>query len=160
MTRKQETYVVPAEGYGRDAGKRFVVLQMGAIQQEKWGIRMLNALASSGVEIKESGLKAGFAKFAVQDLSFSSFRGLDWEAMEPLLDEMLACAQLDASGRGDNLRPIKPGTDEVEEVQTLFWLRGKIIELHTGFSFADRLKSLSASKTKKSPRTPSRTSRG
>lgn len=147
----------PAEN--RDAGKSFFLREMPARQAEKWAIRALNLLAASGFEVPDSAAHAGLAGLASVGVDLSNFRGLDWEKLEPLLDEMLGCvSSLPNPANVGVIVPLVAGSEQIEEVKTLLTLRKEVLELHLGFSLADKFRSLSAAKTQSDPQTSSPTS--
>ena len=147
--RKWKNVTIEAEG--RDQGKTFRITELSAFKAEKWAGRALIALISSGASIPDSVAKAGMAGVAamgVQALTTAS--GIQWNAIEPLLDEMMGCVQfIPSMDRPNVMLPWTTvvNTDQVEEVQTLLTLRKEVLELHLGFSLADKLKSLSLSET-------------
>lgn len=127
------------ESHGRDAGKSFLLTEMDADRAEKWAMRALNALAASGLQIPDG---AGLAEIA--SVGLDSFRGLPWNETEPLLDEMFSCVQCvpDPNKRTAQYplgypRPLAKG--DIEEVKTRLKLRLEVLELHLGFSLADKL---------------------
>jgi hypothetical protein len=137
--RKTEVFIGDS---GRDTGKVFLLKEMSADRAEKWAARALNALAASGVQVPDG---AGLSHIAA--IGFDSFRGLPWEQVEPLLDEMFSCVQRipDPEKKSAQFpfgysRPLME--DDIEEVLTRLKMRGKILELHLGFSIADALSTL------------------
>jgi hypothetical protein len=136
--RKTEPYTITSEG--RDKGKVFLLQEMPAMQAEKWAGR---ALMESGVqipdELADGGMEALMAPAAMQAV-FSGLLGglarLRWESVEPLLDEMMTCVRVipDPKNNCDFSRPINQTAGDIEEVATLFQLRGALLKLHTGFS--------------------------
>lgn len=130
---------------GRDKGKRFYLTEMPPIQAEKWAARALLALTSSGVDIPENIAGAGLAGVAV--LGFQALGRADFQAIEPLMDEMMQCVKIipDPS-RPEYKRTLNfppPGDDDseadIEELTTLGILRMEVFELHVGFSIRDVL---------------------
>lgn len=134
--------VVDITAEGRDKGKRFYLTEMPPIQAEKWAARALLALTSSGVDIPENIAGAGLAGVAA--LGFQALGRANFQAIEPLMDEMLQCVKIvpDPSRpeykRALNFPP--PGDDDseadIEELSTLGLLRMEVFELCSGFSIA------------------------
>lgn len=143
--RKRDIVTIPTgdPDKNRDQGKSYLLTEMPARQAEKFAMRLLLALAAQKLvdpEIARSGM-AGFASVTTEMLG-----GLSPDVVEPLMDEMIdACVEFvgDPSKRDDNRstvesrmvpisRPLIP--DDIEEIQTLALLRGRLIDLHTGFS--------------------------
>jgi len=144
--RKEKSITVSAEG--RDKGKQFKLREMSATQAESWAIRVMLAIGSSGIEIPDGLARQGFAGLLVilnnkdaasDELVQTVLSGLrvallvnllkiPYEKAEPLLEEMMACAQIvePAITRG-----LMEG--DVEEVSTLLMLRKEIWGLHSDF---------------------------
>lgn len=149
MTRKTRTVVIPPAPEGRenrDAGKRYLLTEMGALQAEKWGVRAILALGTSGIVVPQEFADAGI--FGVALVGYQAFMGSSFAALEPLMDEMMACVDYLPS---DTVRmPFSQfGLSAVEEVSTLLTLRQELMELHTGFTLAElalRLKELVSAK--------------
>lgn len=136
MGRKEVDYSATE---GRDAGKRFKITEMPAMQAEKWGARFFLALAKSGVDIPQDIAQQGMAGVAI--VALRTLGGLDWKLAEPLLDEMFACVQIYLPGDMSQTR--KPSAqDDIEEVKTIWDLRKEVLELHLGFSIAEGLSKL------------------
>jgi hypothetical protein len=121
---------------GRDAGKRFLITEMPAMQAEKWAARFFLALARSGVDIPPDIAQQGMAGIAIVGLR--TLGGLQWSHAEPLLDEMFECVKIYPPN--DTVLPRKPNAQEdIEEVQTIWQLRQEVLELHLGFSISEGL---------------------
>lgn len=115
------------EDEGRDKGKVFVLTEMPARQAEKWAGRTLLALTQAGAELPDDVLTAGMAGFAM--MGVQALAGLKWEGVEPLMDEMLECIQIQPDpAKPDVVRKLFDG--DVEEVLTLIRLRKEILNLH------------------------------
>jgi hypothetical protein len=147
---------ITIEDEGRDQGKVFRITEMPAVKAEKWAARALVALLHSGVEIPDNIAKAGLAGIAAMGVSMLS--GIEWDKLEPLLDEMMECVQVQAPNAKLGFKAILPQADDIEEVTTLFKLRQATLELHLGFSLADKLKSLRESAEEKETSQPAQTS--
>ena len=146
--------VSPPSGksFERDAGKKFLLTEMSARRSEKWATRVLLALLAGGVEIPDDVLGAGMAGVAAVSSSGNGFLrgGIAFETVEPLLDEMLECVQIAEQNMTRELTE-----DDIEEVATLVWLRGEVLQLHVGFSIAERISAyLAARKSMVSLNTP------
>lgn len=158
--RKHKVAVIDREG--RDKGKHFLILEMPAMRAEKWAAKALLALGRAGVEISDETMQAGAA--AVLGAGLSAFKQMRFEDAEPLLDEMMSCisvvpdpARKDPVSSLPLSRPIMTD-DDIEEPGTLLFLRGEVIEVHTGFSVTAALSSLGAAAKTSKPRS-TRTSR-
>lgn len=137
MSRKvQELQVPTLEGIdSRDAGKTYVITEMPATQGEKWAIRALLALTRNGVDVPVDVLKMGFAGLAPYLTNLIG--AIRWEDAEPLLDEMLGCIQIkvvvDSTGT-PFVRKLVEG--DIEEIETITFLRKEVVKLHKGFLIA------------------------
>jgi len=144
MALRVKTVVIEEEG--RDFGKHFVLTEMPAHKAEKWAARALNALLASGMQLPDSTASMGLA--GVASMGLSAFSGLPWDQVEPLLDEMFTCVKyLPDPQRESSLRAIIDAAGDIEEVMTRLTLRREVLELHLGFSLAEKL-STSAVKTR------------
>jgi hypothetical protein len=122
----------------RDTGKVFRLTEMPAVQAEKWAARALLAMSRSGVEIPEEAMSAGAAALLAAGLR--SFTSMAFEDAEQLLDEMFACIQIVTTS--GVVRALID--DDIDEVATRLFLRGEVIEIHTGFSVTATLSTLGA----------------
>lgn len=127
--RKEQVITIPAEGK-RDAGKKFHLQEMPAMQAEAWATRALLALAASGVDLPENFMSMGLAGMAV--VGVKALGGVEYERAKPLLDEMLACVSIMPDDRHPEVRR-KLMEDDIEEVATLMLLRKEILNLHVDF---------------------------
>lgn len=113
----------------RDHGKTYRLTEMPAIPLDKWVARALLALGKSGVDIPDEVRQQGAA--AIMTIGIRAFVGVQFADAEPLMDEMLDCITFVPAKQGD-ARKLFPG--DIEEVETLWHLRGQLMELHTGFT--------------------------
>lgn len=128
MARKTLTYTVADTG--RDQGKVFIITEMPASLSEKWALRALSALASSGMEIPDDIVQSGLAGMA--QIGVQAFGGLPWEKAEPLLDEMFRCIAIQPDPTIANVtRPLIE--DDIEEIATRLKLRVEWWKLHMNF---------------------------
>jgi hypothetical protein len=131
--RKTAKVVISAEG--RDKGKHFLLTEMFASQGEAWAMRVIMALADSGVQLPDEFETLGMAGLA--ELGFKMVAGLKWNVAEPLLREMFDCIQITVNPtqatattralQGDN------GDYDIEEISTRLQLRVEVWKLHMGF---------------------------
>ena len=136
MARKVKEVVITAEG--RDQGKTFVITEMPADQAERWALRALLALQAAGVSLPDGFEAAGMAGVAFAGLS--ALNRIRYEDIAPLLQEMMGCVKY-RHRPGQDAQPLAVGEEcQVEEVATLLQLRAEVLELHTGFSLADKLR--------------------
>jgi hypothetical protein len=128
MARKSINYKVTDEG--RDKGKVFVLTEMSAAQAEKWAMKALLAVISSGVDLPPGFESMGMAGMA--EVGIKALAGLRWEIAEPLLDEMWGCVQVMPST--DKPHVIRPLIDQdIEEIITRIKIRAEIWKLHIDF---------------------------
>lgn len=139
---KQKIVTVPNEpSWGRDVNKSFLITEMPAAQAEKWAMRAFLALKGSDSQIPTNIQSLGMVGVAIVTLNVFLRASVKFEELSPLLDEMLDCVKAIPDKRDmASARPLIPG--EIQEVATLGWLRSEVLELHTGFSFADSLSKL------------------
>lgn len=132
---------VTVDQAGRDLGKIFQLTEMPAASAEKWALRMFIALKGSGNgnEVAESVVRLGMVGVALQGINVFLRAEIDPKVLEPLLDEMLTCVSMIRDPqRSDVVTAMRVDID-IEEVQTLLWLRSEVLRLHTNFSPADAL---------------------
>ena len=141
----RKTKIVPITAEGRDKGKMFLLREMSASQAERWAVRAFLALSRSGFDVPPSVVSSGFAGLAA--FGIRAIAGASYADAEPLLAEMFSCIDaLPDPARPSIQRALVE--DDIEEVATRVFLRGELIELHTGFSIAAALsKQLAAAKT-------------
>jgi hypothetical protein len=138
--RRSEKLTIPgvrSEKPGeRDNGKTFVLTEMDAYRGQDWALRLLLAMAASGVQLPEGALTTGW-----QGLAAFGFRALlqaPYGALKPLLEEMLEQARYEHAP-GQPLQSVKAdaaGNCSVEEIKTYWILHSALFKLHTGFSQA------------------------
>lgn len=114
----------------RDHGKTYRLTEMPAIPLDKWVARALLALGKSGVDIPDEVRQQGAA--AIMTIGIRAFVGVQFADAEPLMDEMLDCITFVPDLKHPDARKLFPG--DIEEVETLWHLRGQLMELHTGFT--------------------------
>lgn len=150
--RKSKIVTIPAAEGNRDSGKHFFITEMSAVRVEKWAMRAISAMANGGMDIPPEVTRLGLG--AVLAAGFRGILTMAFADAEPLLDEMMQCAQvLPDKSKPDVLRPIDD--EDIQEVTTLLLLRTEVIEIHTGFSIAGWLSNLGRSATKdQTPDTP------
>lgn len=132
MALKEKYVTIRGKEENRDNGKRFLIIEMPAYPLEKWGVRALMALATSGITVPQELADAGVLGIAL--LGYQAFMGAKFEAIEPLMDEMLACVKYHPEG-SEAVTDIPRGV--IEEVSTVHLLRREWLELHTGFTLAE-----------------------
>lgn len=127
MSRKSEPVTIEAEG--RDAGKRFIITEMGAVPAERWARRAYGAMQKSGITIPDEVWAAGIA--TITAFGLGALLGAPDEDVEPLLAELMTCVKIvePAIPAGRALTP-----DDIEEMTTILRLRDEVLRLHVGFS--------------------------
>ena len=128
----------PGKPENRDKGKIFFLREMGAVQAERWAMRALIAVSGPGAAVPN---RAGLASLANAKFSLLTMLGnIRWEVAQPLLDEMMECVQ-----RKESATCIRSLVEEdIDEVSTLLQLRKEVLELHLGFSLAEKFQTLVA----------------
>ena len=134
MARK-EIYVTIVES-GRDEGKLFKIIEAPAVQADKWGIRAMLALNRNGAQIPDEIMKLGLIGVLV--VGVHKLKGVLWEDLEPLIDEMLTCIEIVPTPSARNItRKLFTAPDDIEEVSTLSTLRMEVFKLHVNFMPGD-----------------------
>jgi len=124
--RKTKIFIIKSAN--RDKDKKFKLTEMSALQAEKWANNIFLGLIKTGtVEIPDEVKGAGMAALAVVGLR--ALNSINFFDAEPLLDEILSCAQF--IPKGEEPRGILE--DDIEEVETLTSLKTQIFNLHTEF---------------------------
>ncbi len=132
MARKTLDVKIDAEG--RDKGKTFLITEKPSAQAEKWAMKALALAARSGVDLGNISPAMGIQGIAALGvIALMNAVSETWDEAESLLDEMMTCVQIkEASGARDLIG------DDIEEVATRVELRKAVLELHVGFSLADK----------------------
>jgi hypothetical protein len=128
MPRKIVTVTIVDEG--RDLGKVYQITEAPAIQTDKWGIRAMLALNKNGAQIPDEIMRLGLIGVLV--VGVHKLRGVMWDDLEPLLDEMMGCVKIVPTPSKPNVVR-KLMADDIEEISTLSTLRKEVFSLHTGF---------------------------
>lgn len=142
---KSKTVTIPHAGAGerpnRDAGKTYLLTEMPAFQAERWARHAIAATHRSDLNVNEEIAKLGMLGFYL--VGFQALAGGDIHAVDALMDEMLGCIKIQESR--DVVRPIGAQGD-IWEVATLYQLRKELLELHMGFTFAELVPKLTATR--------------
>ena len=98
----------------------------------------IGPVESSVVLIRSHTRTASSAQLV--SVGLEAFGKAKWDLIEPLLDEMMSCVQY--VGNPEKSPDVKLAMssvpDAIEEVTTLLTIRKELLELHLGFSLADR----------------------
>lgn len=116
----------------RDAGKKFLLTEVDAITAEEWGLRALMALGTSGIVVPQELANLGLIGAVI--VGYQAFMGAKQEDILPLWREMLPKTVQYTPSPGV-VMPYNPIL--FEEASTLLHLRQQVMELHTGFTFAE-----------------------
>lgn len=114
-------------GVGRDSARVYRITEMPAFRAEKWAIRALWLIAGTGSDLPESLDNVPFAEFVRR--GFTALFKVDFKDAEPLLDELLLCAEMVTKAGVRKLIL----SDDFEDPRTLLLLRKEIFALHTDF---------------------------
>lgn len=140
---RTEIVTVPASWGARDAGKMFRITEMPALRAEKWAWRLFLAVKGTSGQVPDSLAPLGMVAVGLRGINAFLASDVEWEKLEPLLDEMLTCVGLvrdpttkDPVNDGPLASAIMPETD-IFEVKTLGWLRSEVVRIHTNFSFIE-----------------------
>lgn len=133
---------VTVEAEGADKGKVFRITPMPAWRAEKWGWRAMSVLARSGTELPPLDAMSNLLVVAAYGLE--ALMRAPFEEAEPLLDEMLTCVAI-VPDPVNNPTISRPDIHrDVQELNTILWLRDQVLLAHTGFSVAAVLSNLKA----------------
>lgn len=114
-------------GVGRDSARVYRITEMPAFRAEKWAIRALWLIAGTGSDLPESLDNVPFAEFVRR--GFTALFKVDFKDAEPLLHELLLCAEMVTKAGVRKLIL----NDDFEDPRTLLLLRKEIFALHTDF---------------------------
>lgn len=123
---------------GRDYGKMFRVTEMPAFQAEKWANRATLALVprlSQEVSPEVAEELAENPTMPQMGRLFRLLHGISFPEVEPLLDELVGCVEVisDPSGKLPPRKLGLGGMEDIEEVETIRYLREVVLSLHSGF---------------------------
>ena len=110
----------------RDYGRQFLLTEMPAHEAEEIAVRVL------GERFPDTILTYGFAGVAI--MGVPAIYSLPYDVAKPLWDRIMACVL--PVGTEAIPAPLR-ADDAIEEVATRIFLKREVLELHTGFSFAD-----------------------
>lgn len=131
---RKELFVTIVDA-GRDQGKVFKITEAHAVQADKWGIRAMLALNRNGAQIPDEIMKLGLIGVLV--VGVHKLKGVLWEDLEPLIDEMMSCVEVVPTPSQRNVvRKLFIDPNDIEEVSTLSTLRMEVFKLHVDFSKA------------------------
>ena len=130
MARLTEIYTCD-EKCGRDSGKQFFITEMPPPDALDWGYRAALILVNAGINIPDNAM--GYGMMSVVSASISGMTGrIDWQALKPLLDELMECVQIIPDTKSQNVRR---GLilDDIDEPLTIAKLQKEVFTLHAGF---------------------------
>lgn len=131
--RKEETITING---GRDNGKKFHIIEMGAYQTEAWATRAILLLLSNNIELPEDvnaeDLQGVEALGSIMKHGLSLLSKIEYEKVKPLLNDLLGCCYFVAEGTETQLTEKNVETI-VEDMKTLFMLKKKAFGLHFDF---------------------------
>lgn len=129
---KEVTIQQNADGSNRDAGKTFLLTEVDAVTAEEWGLRALMAIGTSGIAIPQELANMGLIGLTI--VGYQALMGAKVSEILPLWREMLPATVKYRPSPGVTM-PFDASL--FEEASTLLTLRKEILELHTGFTFAE-----------------------
>jgi len=113
--------------FGRDNGRKFIITEMPAAKAESFAFRVFLALTKNDFQMPENIENAGFA--ALAELGISALRGLNYEDVEPLFNEMMSCVRYKMSD--GSTRDLFES--DIEELVTRLKIRAAWWGLHADF---------------------------
>lgn len=135
--RKEQTITING---GRDNGKKFHIVEMGAYQTEAWTTRALLLLLSDNVELPDNinaeDLQGAEGLAVLQKVGykvlFQLLAQVEYEKVKPLLNDLLSCCSYVTNGTEITLNEQNVETI-VEDFKTLVELKKKAFGLHFDF---------------------------
>lgn len=132
--RNEKDHIVTEEG--RDKNKVFHIVEMPASRAERWAMRALLALTHSGVDLGDidptSGMRGLAEARALGAKLLRALVGLQFDEVEPLLDEMMTCVFFKPDKSNPSMyRPLME--EDIEDVTTRIQLRLEVLNVHLGF---------------------------
>lgn len=143
--RKTEYVVVPGEWGARDTGKTYKITEAPAAQACWWADRFMLLFTGSGYAVPMGLAGRGWEALAIIGWNTLMAARLRSEELKPLLDELMTCVEIVRDPRAIDPTTGEPvahkmiSPDDVEEVKTIYWLRGEVARVHMGFSPFDVL---------------------
>jgi hypothetical protein len=133
-------YIKAPANLKRDANKTFLISEWTAERAETWGLRALFAYNRGGGEVPVADIM-GRGMEGIFWLGVNTFlRGqMKAEEVQPILNELLECVKIVRDPGRNEVGTGKPIAhdlmpQDIFEIQTRYWLRSEVLELHTGFS--------------------------
>lgn len=140
--RKTKTVEVPEfpRCDNRDKGKIFVITEWPAAVADRWAQRLAFAATGGGGSLPADIRGIGWEGIAIVGINTLLRGSVDPDVMIPIADELLDCVKFVPDPKQPaSARAINDKVDDVEEVQTRWWLRDQVVSVHTGFSFLEAL---------------------
>lgn len=131
MARNQKVITLD-DSFKRDAGKSFLITEMPSRKTFKWGCRAVITLINAGVDFPEGSEQMGMA--ALIGKAFTELKnGLDWEQVEPLMDELMEYVQFIPNTNNLNVTRGLIESD-IDEFKTIAYLHKEVLQLHLNFT--------------------------
>lgn len=146
--RREVTKRVPVLKEGsRDADKWFKIKELPAMEAERWAWRLALAVKGTSAQVPVEFVNMGIVGVAIRGINAFLGADVEWHKLQPLLDEMLTCvSRVPDAGRAPDVSSplIMTGgdADDIQDVETIAWLRAEVLSLHTGFSVTDAILTL------------------
>ncbi|MGV7078493.1 hypothetical protein ACWA5Z_06765 [Testudinibacter sp. P80/BLE/0925] len=112
---------------GRDKGVTFLLTEMPVVKADKWAMKALLAMASSGITVPNP--REGM--LGISRVAFSALKGMPEDKTVALLDELLECVQI--VPEGGSARSLDLSLNDVKDFSTLWLLRKEVFMLHIDF---------------------------
>lgn len=148
MARKEKHFKIEkaddSTRENRDLGKIFFIKEMDAFSAARWADRAFLALAHAGIEVPKEIVQLGI--IGVFLISMRAFTNARYDELEPLLEELIGCVQF-CPNPGDlavRRKIIRGDAGDIDEVSTIYALRQEVLQLHSGFTYADVLSFITA----------------
>lgn len=118
---------VEITGVGRDENKVYRITEFSAFKAEKMAMKVLWAIASSGVEVSGDITNAPLAKLL--EIGIQALAKVPYPMIEPILIEMMEGVSFITPDNSN--RKLLP--DDIEEFRTILKIRKEVVALHIDF---------------------------
>ena len=147
MRREVIKQVPTLKADSRDAGKYFRIKELPAVEAERWAWRLALAVKGTTAQVPVEFVNMGIVGVAIRGINAFLAADVEWHKLQPLLDEMLVCVTRvpDFTRAPEASAPLIMNggdTDDIEDIETIAWLRAEVLSLHTGFSVNDAILNL------------------
>ena len=132
MARQEK--IITIESENRDKGKQFKIVEMSALQAERFATKIILAIANSGAEIEGNDTQGIEALQLLQKIGLAGIMKLKYDQAEPLLEDLISCCSFVDKKTKTSVSLNSSNVDSIiEEISTLFKIRFEAFGLVFGF---------------------------